>query len=75
VQHCTWAQIARWCERPQVVAPVQTLGHRPAVTLFVCCDIDFEAVKEIGGDIVLERSQAIMKGAAFCDFRFKKSEV
>ena len=36
------------------------------------CSRDFAMVKGFSGDIELKRTQTIMQGAAFCDFRFRK---
>jgi len=49
----------------------QDLGEPDLGFLFVC-DLDFAAAEGLGPDIDLERSQTIMQGASYCDFRYRR---
>jgi L-2-amino-thiazoline-4-carboxylic acid hydrolase len=49
----------------------------PELGALLLCEVDFHVIDEVGGpDVTLERTQTIMKGAKYCDFRWsmKRSE-
>ena len=48
----------------------QELGA-PELGFLLTCSADFPWFEGFGGDVQLTRTQTIMQGAGFCDFRFK----
>jgi hypothetical protein len=48
----------------------KALGE-PELGTILLCEIDFHIADVGGPDVVLERTQTIMKGAAYCDFRYR----
>ncbi|TFH25633.1 MAG: 2-amino-thiazoline-4-carboxylic acid hydrolase [Myxococcales bacterium] len=43
----------------------------PELGAVLLCDMDFHAAEVGGDDVRLERTQTIMKGAEYCDFRYR----
>jgi hypothetical protein len=43
----------------------------PELGATLLCEVDFDAVKLAGPEVELKRTQTIMKGASYCDFRYK----
>jgi hypothetical protein len=43
----------------------------PELGAMLLCEVDFDLVKLAGPEVELNRTQTIMKGASYCDFRYK----
>jgi hypothetical protein len=50
----------------------QELGE-PELGFLLVCSADFPVAEGLGLDIELTRTQTIMQGASFCDFRYKRN--
>jgi hypothetical protein len=48
----------------------RALGE-PELGALILCEANFHMLEAGGGEVELERTQTIMKGAAYCDFRYK----
>ncbi len=46
----------------------------PELGFLLVCSADFPIAEGLGPDIELTRTQTIMQGATFCDFRYKRKE-
>jgi hypothetical protein len=44
----------------------------PELGFLLVCGADFPMAEGFGGDIELTRTQTIMQGASYCDFRYKR---
>src|SRR5579872_3431496 len=44
----------------------------PELGFLLVCSADFPVAEGLGPDIELTRTQTIMQGASFCDFRYKR---
>ncbi len=75
----------RWCDEPSAIAVAATarrsgapgttreLGE-PDLGFLLACNADFAVTEGFGGDVKLERTQAIMQGADHCDFRYQRQK-
>ncbi len=45
----------------------------PDLGFLLVCDLDFAMAEGLGPDIEFERSQTIMQGASYCDFRYRRN--
>jgi L-2-amino-thiazoline-4-carboxylic acid hydrolase len=43
----------------------------PELGAIMLCEGDFHMLEASGGEVELQRTQTIMKGAPYCDFRYK----
>ena len=48
----------------------RALGE-PELGALMLCEADFHMLEMSGGDVELQRTQTIMKGGNYCDFRYK----
>ena len=46
----------------------------PELGFLLVCSADFPIAEGLGPDIELTRTQTIMQGASFCDFRYRRKE-
>jgi hypothetical protein len=44
----------------------------PELGFLLVCGADFPMAEGFGGDIRLTRTQTIMQGASYCDFRYQR---
>ena len=51
----------------------QELGE-PELGFLLVCSADFDTAEGFGGDIELTRTQTIMQGAPYCDFRYRRAK-
>jgi hypothetical protein len=51
----------------------KALGE-PELGFLLVCTADFATADGFGPDVKLTRTQTIMQGASFCDFRYKRVE-
>jgi hypothetical protein len=49
----------------------KTLGE-PDLGYFFVCDMDRAMAEGLGSDLEFKRSQTIMQGGAYCDFRYRR---
>jgi hypothetical protein len=49
----------------------KALGE-PELGFLLVCSADFATAEGFGSDVKLTRTQTIMEGAAFCDFRYRR---
>ena len=47
----------------------------PELGFLLVCSADFSTAEGFGPDIKLTRTQTIMQGAGYCDFRYKRSSA
>lgn len=48
----------------------RALGE-PELGALMLCEADFHMLEMSGGEVELQRTQTIMKGGDYCDFRYK----
>jgi L-2-amino-thiazoline-4-carboxylic acid hydrolase-like protein len=51
----------------------KALGE-PELGFLLVCSADFATAEGFGGDVKLTRTQTIMQGASFCDFRYSRTK-
>lgn len=51
----------------------KALGE-PELGFLLVCSADFATAQGFGGDVKLTRTQTIMQGASFCDFRYSRAK-
>ena len=51
----------------------KALGE-PELGFLLICSADFATAEGLGADITLTRTQTIMEGASFCDFRYSRAK-
>ena len=44
----------------------------PGLGFLLVCSADFDTAEGFGGDVKLTRTQTIMQGASYCDFRYRR---